>query len=147
MEKNGKKAVVIGMAKSGIASAKLLYELGYDVTVNDMKTDIKGLKEELSGIEYKDALGVDHAEAVKGADLVVLSPVVPIFSPFVDEARAAGAEVIGEIELGYRYCNRGTKFICISGTNGKTTSAFLIKDLLQQMGKQKQLLNGLRSQE
>ena len=52
MEKNGKKAVVIGMAKSGIASAKLLYELGYDVTVNDMKTDIKGLKEELSGIEY-----------------------------------------------------------------------------------------------
>lgn len=109
MEKNGKKAVVIGMAKSGIASAKLLYELGYDVTVNDMKTDIKGLKEELSGIEYKDALGVDHAEAVKGADLVVLSPVVPIFSPFVDEARAAGAEVIGEIELGYRYCNRGHK--------------------------------------
>ena len=95
MEKNGKKAVVIGMAKSGIASAKLLYELGYDVTVNDMKTDIKGLKEELSGIEYKDALGVDHAEAVKGADLVVLSPVVPIFSPFVDEARAAGAEGIG----------------------------------------------------
>ena len=94
MEKNGKKAVVIGMAKSGIASARLLYELGYDVTVNDMKTDIKGLKEELSGIEYKDALGVDHAEAVKGADLVVLSPVVPIFSPFVDEARAAGADAL-----------------------------------------------------
>lgn len=66
MEKNGKKAVVIGMAKSGIASAKLLYELGYDVTVNDMKTDIKGLKEELSGIEYKDALGVDHARGCKG---------------------------------------------------------------------------------
>ena len=135
MEKNGKKAVVIGMAKSGIASAKLLYELGYDVTVNDMKTDIKGLKEELSGIEYKDALGVDHAEAVKGADLVVLSPVVPIFSPFVDEARAAGAEVIGEIELGYRYCNRGTKFICISGTNGKTTTTALTGELFKAAGK------------
>ena len=129
MEKNGKKAVVIGMAKSGIASAKLLYELGYDVTVNDMKTDIKGLKEELSGIEYKDALGVDHAEAVKGADLVVLSPVVPIFSPFVEQARAAGAEVIGEIELGYRYCNRGTKFNCISGTHGKTTTTALTGEL------------------
>ena len=140
MEKNGKKAVVIGMAKSGIASAKLLYELGYDVTVNDMKTDIKGLKEELSGIEYKDALGVDHAEAVKGADLVVLSPVVPIFSPFVDEARAAGAEVIGEIELGYRYCNRGTKFICISGTNGKTTTTALTGELFKAAGKFK--LNG-----
>ena len=135
MEKNGKKAVVIGMAKSGIASAKLLYELGYDVTVNDMKTDIKGLKEELSGIEYKDALGVDHAEAVKGADLVVLSPVVPIFSPFVDEARAAGAEVIGEIELGYRYCDRGTKFICISGTNGKTTTTALTGELFKAAGK------------
>lgn len=135
MEKNGKKAVVIGMAKSGIASAKLLYELGYDVTVNDMKTDIKGLKEELSGIEYKDALGVDHAEAVKGADLVVLSPVVPIFSPFVEQARAAGAEVIGEIELGYRYCNRGTKFICISGTNGKTTTTALTGELFKAAGK------------
>lgn len=135
MNRNGKKAVVIGMAKSGVASARLLYKLGYDVTVNDMKKEISGLKEELSGIEYKDALGVPHDQAVKGADLVVLSPVVPIFSPFVEQARNDGAEVIGEIELGYRCCDRGTKFVCISGTNGKTTTTALTGELFKAAGK------------
>ena len=131
MNRNGKKAVVIGMAKSGVASARLLYKLGYDVTVNDMKKEISGLKEELSGIEYKDALGVPHDQAVKGADLVVLSPVVPIFSPFVEQARNDGAEVIGEIELGYRCCDRGTKFVCISGTNGKPPPRLLPESFLR----------------
>ncbi len=135
MERNGKKAVVIGMAKSGIASARLLYELGYSVSINDMKTEIAGLKEALEGIEYTNLLGVDHAKAVEGADLVVLSPVVPIFSPFVEQAKHSGAEVIGEIELGYRYCDRGTRFVCISGTNGKTTTTALTGELFKAAGK------------
>lgn len=135
MEKNGKRAVVIGMAKSGVASARLLDKLGYSVTVNDMKTEIAGLKEELDGIEYTNLLGVEHTKAVEGADLVVLSPVVPIFSPFVEQAERAGAEVIGEIELGYRYCDRGTRFVCISGTNGKTTTTALTGELFKAAGK------------
>lgn len=135
METKKKRAAVIGMAKSGIGSAKLLAGEGYEVVINDMKEHIDGLYEALSGIHYIDALGKSPEEAVKGAELVVVSPVIPIFSDFVKKARANGAEVIGEIELGYRYCDRGTKFVCISGTNGKTTTTALTGELFKAGGK------------
>lgn len=135
MAEKKKRALIVGMARSGIAAARLLYKEGYDVVINDMKAHIDGLYEALDGIEYTDALGVEPGEAAKGADLMVLSPVVPVFSPFVKEARAAGTEVIGEIELGYRYSNRGTKFVCISGTNGKTTTTALTGEIFRASGK------------
>lgn len=134
--KNGKKrALIVGMARSGISSAKLLDSDGYEVVINDMKPHIDGLYEALSGIDYIDALGKDPAEVLEGVDLMVLSPVVPIFSPFVEQARKRGIEVIGEIELGYRYCNRGAKFVCISGTNGKTTTTALTGELFKACGR------------
>ena len=130
--KNGKKrAVIVGMARSGISSAKLLHSDGYEVVINDMKPQIDGLYEALSGIDYIDALGKDPSEVLEGTDLMVLSPVVPIFAPFAQEARGRGIEVIGEIELGYRYCDRGAKFVCISGTNGKTTTTALTGELFR----------------
>ena len=138
-----KRAVIIGMAKSGIGSAKLLYREGYEVVINDMKEHIDGLYEALSGIEYIDAMGKPPEEAVKGAELVVLSPVVPIFSQFVKDARAAGAEVIGEIELGYRYCDPGAKFVCISGTNGKTTTTALTGELFRACGRRAYVLGNI----
>lgn len=119
MENRKKRALIVGMARSGIAAARLLYETGYEVTVNDMKSEIDGLTEALAGIEYTSALGKAPETLLDGIDLMVLSPVVPIFAPFAKAARARGIEVIGEIELGYRCCDRGTKFVCISGTNGK----------------------------
>jgi UDP-N-acetylmuramoylalanine--D-glutamate ligase len=134
--KNGKKrAVIVGMARSGISSAKLLASDGYEVVINDMKPHIDGLYEALSGIDYIDALGRDPAQILDGADLMVLSPVVPIFAPFAEEARGRGIEVIGEIELGYRYCDRGAKFVCISGTNGKTTTTALTGELFRACGR------------
>ena len=118
---NGRKtALVCGMAKSGVASARLLWEQGYQVTINDMKKEIPGLKEQLAGIEYRDALGQDPMELVAGQDLVVLSPVIPIFAPFAKKAKALGAEVIGEIELAFRLCPEGVRLAAITGTNGKT---------------------------
>lgn len=135
MEQKKKRAIIVGMARSGIAAAKLLSKDGYEVVINDMKAHIDGLYEALEGIEYTDALGRKPEEVMDGADLMVLSPVVPIFSPFVKKARAAGTEVIGEIELGYRYSNRGTKFVCISGTNGKTTTTALTGELFRASNK------------
>ena len=125
METPKKRALVIGMARSGVAAARLLYENGYDVTINDMKSEIEGLTEALAGIEYTNALGKAPETLLDGIDLMVLSPVIPIFAPFAKEARARGVEVIGEIELGYRFSDRGAKFVCISGTNGKTTTTAL----------------------
>ena len=92
---NGRKtALVCGMAKSGVASARLLWEQGYQVTINDMKKEIPGLKEQLAGIEYTDALGQDPMELVAGQDLVVLSPVIPIFAPFAKKAKALNLDAI-----------------------------------------------------
>ena len=130
-----KKALVCGMAKSGVASARLLANAGYQVTINDMKAEIPGLKDALYGIDYIDALGRDPMELLGGQDLVVLSPVIPIFAPFAKRAKELGAEVIGEIELGYRYCAAGTRFVCISGTNGKTTTTALTGELFKAAGK------------
>lgn len=126
-----KRAVVVGMARSGVSAAKLLARDGYEVVINDMKPHIDGLSDKLAGIDYIDALGRDPAELLGGADLMVLSPVVPIFAPFADAARARGVEVIGEIELGYQYCDRGAKFVCVSGTNGKTTTTALAGELFR----------------
>jgi len=129
-----KKALVCGMAKSGVASARLLANAGYQVTINDMKAEITGLKDALCGIDYIDALGRDPMELISGQGLVVLSPVIPIFASFAKRAKELGAEVIGEIELGYRYCAAGTHFVCISGTNGKTTTTALTGELFKAAG-------------
>ncbi|NCB31696.1 MAG: UDP-N-acetylmuramoyl-L-alanine--D-glutamate ligase, partial [Clostridia bacterium] len=142
MEKR-KKVLICGMAKSGMASARLLARHGYLVTINDMKNDIPGLKDALNGIEYIDALGRDPMELVNGQDLVVLSPVIPIFAPFAKRAKELGAEVIGEIELGWRYCAPGTRFICISGTNGKTTTTALTGELFRAAGERTFVLGNI----
>ena len=132
---DGKKtALICGMAKSGIASAILLYRNGWNVIINDMKEDIPGLKEALSQIEYKNELGKDPETILEGVDMLVLSPVIPIFKPFALKAADMGIEVIGEIELGYRYCSRGSRFVCISGTNGKTTTTALTGELFKAAG-------------
>lgn len=132
-EANEKKktALIVGMAKSGISSAKLLYQVGYRVIINDLKSEIPGLEEALCGVEYENRLGVAPEALLEGVDLMVLSPVIPIFRPFVKQAIAQGIEVIGEIELGWRYCDRGTRFVCIGGTNGKTTTTALTGEIFK----------------
>lgn len=126
-----KTALIVGMAKSGVSSAKLLYKAGYRVMINDLKSEIDGLEEALSGIEYENCLGLPPEALTDGVDLMVLSPVIPIFRPFVKQAIAQGVEVIGEIELGWRYCARGARFVCIGGTNGKTTTTALTGEIFK----------------
>ena len=130
-----KTALVVGMAKSGVASAVLLYKKGYNVIINDLKSDIPGLSESLKKIKYVNRLGVAPEALLDGIDLMVISPVIPIFRPFVKEAIARGIEVIGEIELGYRYSNRGARFVCIGGTNGKTTTTTLTGEIFTEYHK------------
>ena len=89
-----KTALIVGMAKSGISSAKLLYRNGYNVIINDMKPVIPGLEEALSGIEYTDKLGEAPETLLDVVDLMIISPVIPIFAPFVRKAQSRGIEVI-----------------------------------------------------
>lgn len=128
------KALVVGMARSGIAAAAMLRRLGYEVTVNDTKP-LEALQEALkplagSGVQY--ALGCPADEWVEGQTLIVVSPGVPLSLPFVQMARERKIPVIAEAELGYRYTR--CPIAAITGTNGKTTTTALMGAIFRRAG-------------
>lgn len=135
MEYRGKKALVVGMARSGAASAVLLHKLGAQVTIYDVKT-LEQLPEDvrqtLSGIKYTDMLGKDPDDIIEQMDMLVLSPGVPLGLPFIRKAYELGVSVIAEIELGYAVSK--ADFIAITGTNGKTTTTSLTGEIFKNAG-------------
>jgi len=136
-----KTALIVGMATSGIAAARLLYEHGYRVIINDIKPEIKGLFDALSGIAYEVRLGDDPMDLLDGVDLLIPSPIIPFFRPFIVEAKRRGIEVISEIELGYRYSK--ADFVCITGTNGKTTCTTLTGEIFKASGRKTFVLGNI----
>ena len=132
MEFKDKKVMVVGMAASGISAAKLLKKLGAQVLLYDAKP-----KEsfELSDVEEGCLLrfGVDPCEVVREADMLVMSPGVPVKLTFVDLAKELNKPVIAEIELGYLTAQ--ADFVCISGTNGKTTTTALTGEIFKNAGR------------
>ncbi|HXG87167.1 MAG TPA: UDP-N-acetylmuramoyl-L-alanine--D-glutamate ligase [Vicinamibacterales bacterium] len=128
----GARVVVVGAARSGIAAAQLLVRRGAQVTLTDMKStiaDAQGLRD--AGVLL--SLGSNDASIVAEADLVVLSPGVPLESPLVVAARARGAQVIGELELASRWL-RGS-IVAITGTKGKSTTTTLVGRMLEAAGR------------
>lgn len=131
---SGKKALVVGVARSGIGAAKLLYKLGADVTINDIKPfdELKEQLEELSGgINIK--VGCKADELIAGMDMVVVSPGIPASLSLFSEADALGVPVIGEVELAYTVCKG--KIAAITGTNGKTTTTALTGAIFNEYSK------------
>ncbi len=135
MQIEGRKALVLGAARSGIASAKFLAEGGAVVALHDMKpveewgSDARSLKE-------SNNVGLISGELpswlLDQIDLVVISPGVPtnaIPARYVDRK---DGEVIGEVELAYRF-TKG-RIVGITGSNGKTTTTTLIGELLKDAG-------------
>ena len=127
------KALIVGMAKSGIGAAKLLTSVGWEVVINDKKTEIPGLSESLADVPVIWRLGEEPQSLFDGVSLIVISPIIPMTVPFVREAQARGIEVISEIELGYRYSH--AEFVCITGTNGKTTCTALTGEIFKAGGR------------
>jgi len=132
----GKKVMVLGMARSGVAAAKLLDSLGAKVRISDQKTreQLGAAVEPLKGctnVEWR--LGEKAEDLLEGQDVLLISPGVPIDSPVVKKARTLGVEVIGELELGYQTA-KGL-LIAITGTNGKTTTTTLMGEILKNFGK------------
>lgn len=131
MEYNGKKALVCGMARSGIAAAKLLNRLGARVTLQDMKkreeisADVLALEGE--GIVLY--TGANPDEIACAQDLIVLSPGILCDLPFIAAAEEAGIEVISEVELAYRLTP--CPITAITGTNGKTTTTTLTGEIMK----------------
>lgn len=128
-----KNILIVGMAKSGQASARRLLNAGANVYINDKRSlkEFDGQLDDLNKAIFK--LGMEPNELLDGMDRVVISPGVPIQSPFITKARKMGIEVIGEIELAYRLGN--TPVIGITGTNGKTTTTALTGEIFASSGR------------
>ena len=130
MEFKGKKALVCGMARSGVSAAELLRRLGCHVTLQDLKK-----REEVEGAEALERqgirlyLGKNPDGIVKDFDFIVLSPGIPCDLPFMNEAKEAGVPVISEVELSYVLTP--CPVMAVTGTNGKTTTTTLAGEMVK----------------
>lgn len=127
-----KRLVVLGAGESGTGAAILAKEKGYDVFVSDCGTISAPYRALLNqnGITWEDG---QHTESrILDANEVVKSPGIPLTAPLVKKLQAQGTPIISEIEFAARYTN--AKMICITGSNGKTTTTSLIFDILRRAG-------------
>ena len=127
----GKRVVVAGAARSGIAAARLLARRGATVTLSDVRASLPESRElEAAGISLE--LGGHTLPTFTGADLIVTSPGVPVRQPVIEAARAAGATIIGELELASRWL--AGRIIAVTGTKGKSTTTTLTGRMLAAGG-------------
>jgi UDP-N-acetylmuramoylalanine--D-glutamate ligase len=135
MEVAGKKVTVVGLARSGIAAARLLQEAGALVTVADQKDRVAlgCVLEQVDQSAITLTLGARYESAFETAELVVISPGVPYRLAALDHARLRGVKVISELELASRFLS--APILAVTGTNGKSTTVTLIGKMLQQSGK------------
>ena len=130
----GKKILVCGMARSGVAAAKCLHDCGAKVTISDNKTEDKLAEalQPLQGLAIEKALG-GAAVDMTAFDLLVTSPGIPMTAPVLVKAQAAGLPIIGELEAGAQVSR--APLYAITGTNGKTTTTTLIGEIFKNFGK------------
>jgi len=130
LELRNKKVIVLGLAKSGIAAAKLLLQLGSQVKISDSKSASE-LQDQIALLKNLDIETGGHKEdSLTECDLIVISPGVPLDIPFLREAKRLNIPIISEIELAYQ-CLHQNFIIAITGTNGKTTTTTLIGEILK----------------
>ena len=131
MDLTGRRVVVVGAGKSGIAAAKLCAQLGASVVLNDQRPEA-----ELSVGSLPSSVRVEsggHPESIfEAADLIVLSPGVPPLAPVID-AQLRGVQVTGEIELASHHVR--APILAITGTNGKSTVTALTGALVAKNGR------------
>ncbi len=130
MEMAQKNVLVVGLAHSGVAAAKLLVELGARVIANDVKGPA-GLADALSELpvdQVELVLGGHPAEVFERADAVVVSPGVPKDLAPLADAAAAGKPVISELELAFQ--NTRAPVAAVTGTNGKSTTVALLDAIM-----------------
>jgi len=133
MERTYTNIVVLGAGESGNGAAVLAKKMGIQVFVSDNGKIKDHYKKELEdeGIAFEE--GGHSREQVLAADLIIKSPGIPDKAPLVKELRAAGKEIISEIEFGYWYKGE-SKIIAITGSNGKSTTTSLLYYVAKQAG-------------
>src|SRR6185436_4971243 len=127
----GKRVIVAGGGRSGVAAAELLVSRGAHVTLSDTSAALAG-GEHLRALGVTVDLGPHRPEAFRAADLIVLSPGVPPTQEAIASAREAGVAIIGEVELASRFLQGPV--IAITGTKGKSTTTTLTARMLEAAG-------------
>ncbi|MBR3433761.1 MAG: UDP-N-acetylmuramoyl-L-alanine--D-glutamate ligase [Bacteroidaceae bacterium] len=126
------RIVVLGAAESGVGAAVLALKKGFDVFVSDMgtiKPEYKSMLEKYA-IEWEE--GHHTEEKILNAKEIIKSPGIPENAPMILKAKAVGIPIINEIEFAGRYTH--AKMICITGSNGKTTTTSLIYHIFKDAG-------------
>jgi UDP-N-acetylmuramoylalanine--D-glutamate ligase len=127
-----RRVLVVGAARSGIAAAHALAKRGAIVTLTELRSDIEAARElRDAGVTLE--LGGHTAPTFAGAQLIVVSPGVPLEQPLFDIARQQGTEIIGELELAWRWLHG--RVIAITGTKGKSTTTTLLGRMLAAAGR------------
>lgn len=127
-----KRIVILGAGESGAGAAVLAKKEGFDVFVSDMSKISNKYKEMLNnhGIAWEE--GEHTEELILNADEIIKSPGIPDKAPVVKKAIEKGIHIISEIEFAGRYSS--SKMICITGSNGKTTTTSLIYHIFKNAG-------------
>jgi len=142
MELKDKKATVVGLARSGVGAANLLASLGASVVVTDMRSESE-LAAATARLDpsVKRALGGHPEELFMSADLLVVSPGVPLDIAPIRTARSNGIPVISELELAFQVLSGSRQdsrdaiqFLAVTGSNGKSTTTTLLDDMLRRGG-------------
>lgn len=130
----GDAILIIGAARSGVASAEYLLSIGKQIVISDMNTKLaEDVETQLGHASVSYVWGKQPDVAALQPELIVMSPGVPLSIPPVVKAREFGIPVISEPELAFRYSD--VPFVAITGTNGKTTTTTLTAFLLEKEGR------------
>jgi UDP-N-acetylmuramoylalanine--D-glutamate ligase len=136
MELKNKRVLVVGLGRSGVASAIFLQEHGAKVIVSDSKSEVQLQSEVPALLDRGISIETGHhgERTFRDQDLIVVSPGVPSDQPQLQHARSLGIPVIGEVELAFRFLQG--KVLAITGSNGKTTTTSLVGEILAKSGTQ-----------
>ena len=126
------RIVILGAAESGAGAAVLAKKEGFDVFVSDMSTIKDRYKAQLEAHKIDWEEGHHSIEKILNADEIIKSPGIPDTAPVIRQARERGIHIISEIEFAGRYTD--SKMICITGSNGKTTTTSLIYHIFKDAG-------------
>ena len=127
-----KRIVVLGAGESGAGAAVLAKVKGFDVFVSDMSLIKDAYKALLNKYEIEWEDGRHSIEKILNADEIIKSPGIPDTAPVIREIQKKGIPIISEIEFAGRYTH--AKMICITGSNGKTTTTLLTYHILKNAG-------------
>ncbi|PIV20562.1 MAG: UDP-N-acetylmuramoyl-L-alanine--D-glutamate ligase [Deltaproteobacteria bacterium CG_4_8_14_3_um_filter_45_9] len=135
MDPKGKKVLVVGLARTGIATAKFLKAKGSLVTATEVKPkeEMGEAVQALKGMDISTEWGGHQTEAFLKQDIIVVSPGVDLSIEPIQKAVKYGVRVISEIELAYHFIH--VPIIAVTGTNGKTTTTLLVGEMLKEDGR------------